>query len=192
MAESRAADRALVDRARDGDESAFRELVEKYESQVAATAIGMLGPGPDAEDVGQETFVRFYGALDKFRGEASVGTYVTRIAINLSLNASKRRQRSRLRFWSRDRAEDPPPEPSVDGQAVVDGAARDELVREAIQRLKPEHRAVVVLRMLEGHSTRETAELLDIPEGTVLSRLSRGMTRLKSILVTGMEDEDEA
>ncbi|RMH54101.1 MAG: sigma-70 family RNA polymerase sigma factor, partial [Bacteroidetes bacterium] len=89
-------DETLVARARQGDEQAFRNLVERYESTVAATVIGMLGAGPEAEDVGQETFIRFYRALHQFRGEAAVGTYLTRIAINLSLNALKRRRRRRL------------------------------------------------------------------------------------------------
>jgi len=183
-------DQELVERARAGDDGAFRALVERYESQVAGTVIGMLGPGPDAEEVGQDAFVRFYESMHRFRGEASVGTYVTRIAINLAINASKRRQRDRWRFWSRDRDEDPAPDPVIDGRDTVDQADRDQLVREAVQQLKPDHRAVVLLRMIEGYSTRETAEVLEIPEGTVLSRLSRGMTNLKAILQASVTDED--
>ncbi len=72
----------LLRRAREGDDRAFRELVHRYEDRVAATIIGMLGPGPDAEDVGQETFIRLYRSLDGFRGDSSLATYVTRIAIN--------------------------------------------------------------------------------------------------------------
>jgi len=68
---------------------------------VAATVIGMLGHCPEAEDIGQETFIRFYKSLDKFRGDASVGTYLTRIAINLSLNEIKRRRRQRKFFFSK-------------------------------------------------------------------------------------------
>jgi RNA polymerase sigma-70 factor, ECF subfamily len=176
-------DLELIASARGGDSSAFRTLVERHEPRVAATVIGMLGAGADAEDVGQEVFVRFHRALDQFRGDAAVGTYLTRIAINLSLNASKRRQRSRLRFWSRDQEEAPPPEPSIDGQDVVDQSARRDIVRWGIQQLRPDHRAVVVLRMIEEYSTKETADLLDLAEGTVLSRLSRGMARLKEILL---------
>ena len=186
-------DEELVSLARSGDHGAFQQLVERYESRVAGTAIGMLGQGPDAEDVGQETFIRFYDALDRFRGESAVGTYLTRIAINLSLNAINRRKWMRLRFWSLDEEEEEsrPPEPSVDGQAVVDEEAQKQVVDQAIQQLKPDHRAVVVLRMIEGYSTKETAELLGVAEGTVLSRLSRGMTRLKSILQTGMGYHEE-
>ena len=181
----------LTRRARDGDDDAFRMLVERYESLVAATAVGMLGPGPDAEDVGQETFIRFHAALGRFRGESAVGTYLTRIAINLSLNASKSRQRSRWRFWSLDSEEDPAPAPATDGAALRDQADTRAEVQAALQQLRPDHRAVVVLRMIQEYSTRETAEALDIPEGTVLSRLSRGMANLKGILQGRLDHEEE-
>ncbi len=175
-------DLELTRRARDGDDHAFRELVDRYESRVAATVVGMLGPGPDAEDVGQETFIRFHAALGRFRGEAALGTYLTRIAINLALNASKSRQKARWRFWSLDSDEEPAPEPVTDGAALQDRADTRAEVQAALEQLKPDHRAVVVLRMIQGYSTRETARALGLPEGTVLSRLSRGLASLKEIL----------
>jgi len=91
-------DDALIERARDGQAWAFRRLVERYEGRVAATVVGMLGPGGEADDVGQETFIRFYEALDQYRGEAQLGTYLTRIAINQSLKALQRRKRWTDRF----------------------------------------------------------------------------------------------
>ena len=182
MSERGSTDTVLIDRAREGDETAFRVLVERYESQVAATVVGMLGPGAEADDVGQETFVRFYRALAKFRGDAALGTYLTRIAMNLSLNAIKRRQKQRWRFWSRDDEEKAPPESSVDGRDEQAAEGRSEAVHAALARLKPDFRAVVVLRMLDGYSTKETAALLKIAEGTVLSRLSRAMKQLETIL----------
>lgn len=181
MTEQQATDREWVARAKEGDERAFRALVEHYESQVAATVIGMLGRGDEADDVGQETFIRFYESLDKFRGEAAVGTYLTRIAINLSLNAIERRQRMRWRFWSRDDEDNTPIEPGVDGRLQRAALDSSEQVHAALQKLNPNFRAVVVLRMLEGYSTKETAELLEIADGTVLSRLSRGMKQLQEI-----------
>ena len=81
-------DDRLIERSRNGDSQAFQLLVEKYEGMVAATVIGMLGRGPEAEDVGQETFIRFHGALERFRGDSTVGTYLTRIAINQSLSSA--------------------------------------------------------------------------------------------------------
>jgi RNA polymerase sigma-70 factor (ECF subfamily) len=175
-------DQALLERARAGDQRAFQSLVERYEGKVAATVIGMLGHTPEADDVGQETFIRLYQSLDKFRGEASLGTYVTRIAINQSLKALKRRQTWRQRFLSRDAAETPLAEPAVPAGQQVDARERAALVHAALQRLTPEHRAVVVLRMLEGYSTNGTADLLGIPPGTVMSRLSRGLDKLEHLL----------
>ena len=93
MREDALTDEALVDSARDGNEGAFRELVERFEGRVASVVIRMLGDTAEAEDVGQETFIRFYRSLRGFRGQASVGTYLTRIAINLSLNELKKRRR---------------------------------------------------------------------------------------------------
>ncbi len=175
-------DEELLRSARQGDDQAFRVLVERYEGQVAATVIGMLGPGDDAEDVGQETFIRFYRAMGNYRGDAKLGTYITRIAINLSLKALKRRQTWVRRFVSRDDAETLLAEPARDGVRDVEARTRAELVHRAIGALKPDQRAVVVLRMLEGYSTRETAEMLDVPQGTVMSRLSRALEKLEGLL----------
>ncbi len=86
-------DRALVARAAQGDESAFRALVEAHEAALARTITAMIGAGDDADDVGQETFVRFFRALDRFRGDAALRTYLTRIAMNLSLDVLARRRR---------------------------------------------------------------------------------------------------
>jgi RNA polymerase sigma-70 factor (ECF subfamily) len=172
-------DRALIERAREGDEQAFRELVERYEPRVAATVIGMLGPGDEAEDVGQETFIRLYRSLDRFRGDSSLGTYLTRIAINLSLTALKKRKRRLSRFVSRDERERELPEASWDPREEVDRREVRDRVRAAVGRLAPDHRTVVVLRMIDGYSTRETAEILGVPPGTVMSRLARAMGRLE-------------
>ena len=177
-----ASDRDLLERARAGEERAFRILVERYELAVASVVIAMLGRGEEAEDVGQETFIRFYRSIDRFRGDAALGTYLTRIAINLSLNALKRRNRLAARFLSRDEARALPAEPATEGGEEIERRERERLVRRAIGRLDAKHRAVVVLRMIEGYSTRETAAILDLPEGTVLSRLSRAMRKLEAEL----------
>lgn len=179
-------DRVLIDRARAGDERAFRELVERHEARVAATVIGMLGPGDEAEDVGQETFIRLHRSLDRFRGDSSLGTYLTRIAINLSLTALKKRKRRLSRFLSQDDTRQVP-EASWDPRDEHERAEDVRRVRRAVARLAPNHRAVVVLRMIDGYSTRETSEILGIPAGTVMSRLARAMERLEQDL---KESED--
>jgi RNA polymerase sigma-70 factor (ECF subfamily) len=186
-------DLRLVRLAQAGDARAFREIVTTYEGVVAATVIGMLGPGGTADDVGQEVFVRLWRSLHRFRGDAALQTYLTRIAINLSLNELKRRKRFIDRFVSRDRSDDQSPlvEPGADGAEQADRRETARLVHAAIQRLRPEHRAVVVLRMLEGHDTNATAEILQIRPGTVMSRLSRAMRTLKPFLAGLVESSDD-
>ena len=178
-------DADLIALARAGDDRAFAVLVDRYESAVAATVIGMLGRGDDADDVGQETFIRFHRALGSFRGESSLKTYLVHIAMNLSLNALKRRRRSLLRFVGREESGDEiasVPEPRIGPAGDVDAGELQSLVRAAVARLGEKHRAVVVLRLFNDYSTRETAELLGLPEGTVLSRLSRAMKELEEQL----------
>ena len=180
-------DQSLIDEILNGDKHAFKELVKKYESQVAATVIAMLGPGPEAEDVGQEAFIRLYKALSGFRGESSIGTYVTRIAINLCLNEIKRRGRRRANyvFNGEERLETVAHNPGTE--------RRDEmsrLVSLGLQSLDPKFRAVIVLRLIDGYTTRETAGILRLPEGTVLSRLARGQQKLKEILEPLYKDKE--
>ncbi len=181
-------DEQLISRAREGDGDAFRILVDRYEGLVAATVIGMLGRGPDAEDVGQETFIRFHGALDRFRGDSSVGTYLTRIAINQSLKAIRRRKSLTGRFAYKESEQEDFADDSADLSASLDDRERDRLIQEALQTLGEEHRAVVVLRMLQEYSTKETAQLLNVPEGTVMSRLSRALEKLEKVLAPVMGD----
>jgi RNA polymerase sigma-70 factor (ECF subfamily) len=164
----------LVNRAQDGDTLAFKELVERHQGRVAATVYGMLGACPEAEDVGQETFIRFYRRIKHFRGESSVGTYLTRIAINLSLNELKRRKRTEM--WNKAL------HLGIDRAAEHDTGENREIVNRALDQLEPRFRAVAVLRLIDGYSTKETAEILGLPLGTVLSRLARAQNKLKKIL----------
>jgi RNA polymerase sigma-70 factor (ECF subfamily) len=172
-------DDELITRARAGDDRAFALLVDRYESAVAATVVGMLGPGEDADDVGQETFIRFHRALHDFRGESSLKTYLVHIAMNLSLNALKRRRRSLLRFVRGDESVNEIAEVRAGPDERVEARETRARVRRAVLGLAEHHRAVVVLRMFNGYSTREVAELLGIAEGTVMSRLSRAMKELE-------------
>ncbi|MEJ2339396.1 MAG: sigma-70 family RNA polymerase sigma factor [Gemmatimonadales bacterium] len=187
MMNDRIPDEDLLERAREGDQAAFRTLVERYEHVVAATVIGMLGPGAEADDVGQETFISFYTALKKFRGEASLKTYLTRIAINQSLNALKRRKRFRSRHVEGELIETIELDAGEGSADRAESREVREVVRSAIDRLAPKQRAVVTLRLIDGYSTRETAEILGVPEGTVLSRLSRALKRLQPHLQPLME-----
>jgi len=172
-------EKELLDKARSGDHSAFKELVQKHEHQVASTVIGMLGQTAEADDIGQETFIRFYRSLHRFRGDSSVGTYLTRIAINLCLNEIKRRKRNKHLTSSNS---------NIDIDAFPDTKRKNEkkeartIVQQAIQQLDPKFRTVVVLRLIDGYTSKETSKILKLPIGTVLSRLARAQIKLKTIL----------
>jgi len=173
-------DSELIEKAKHGEDVAFGELVSRYEQQVAGTVKGMLGDNAAAEDVGQETFIRFYRSLEKFRGDSALGTYITRIAINLSLNEIKKQKKIISLFYSRDDEEkefDVPEEKNPEDESDT-----KELVDKALLALKPEFRSVVVLRMLQGYSTKEAASILNVPAGTILSRLARAQKELRKIL----------
>lgn len=169
----------LLKEAKEGSEEALMALIREYEPRVAATVIGMLGPGPEAEDVGQETFIRFYKSLPRFRGDSTLGTYLTRIAINLSLNQIRRRQQVRARFHT-DTTDKIDHYPDLDHTAERNEARK--LIEKGLQSLEPKFRSVLVLRLIRGFSTFETAGILKLPTGTVLSRLARGQQKLRKIL----------
>ena len=175
-------DKEYVDQARKGDRKAFRLLVDKYQQQVAMTVVSMLGPSSEVDDIVQETFIKCYHSLNRFRGESSFLTYLKRIAINKSLDALRRRKRFLGRFLSRDDENKQIPEPTFESEYSYERTEQAQLVHAAIRELAPNHRAVLVLRMIEGYSTEETAEMLELPYGTVLSRLSRAQKKLKEIL----------
>lgn len=191
-------DDVLIKEARSGNQLAFKCLVERYETRVATTVTSMLGRNAEAEDVGQETFIRFYKALDSFRGDSSVSTYLNRIAINLSLNALKRRKRFFARFQQTDEENMTALQSTTlhagtvqSSSPEVENAEKGALIQKAILQLKPAFRAVIVLRLVEGYSTKETAEILDLPIGTVLSRLSRAQLKLRDKLRPYFSDENK-
>ncbi len=169
-------DKELIKKTLDGDLRSFDILVHKYEKSVAAITKSMLGDVPEAKDVGQEVFIRFYKSLKSFRHESGVKTYLVRIAINLSLNELKKRKRINSRFIQLNEKEN---YFEMDDQEIIE---HREIIEYALNKLDSRMRSVVLLRMLEGYSTKETAEILRIPQGTVLSRLSRAHDILRELL----------
>lgn len=166
-----------IKRACEGDHAAFKKLVNRLEPVVASTVTGMLGQCPEAEDVGQETFIRLYRSLDKFRGESNLKTYVTRIAMNLSINELKRRKRKNILFSSHHEIQDV----GVEDYSIAQNE-NEAAIQWALKKLNAKHRSVIVLRLIDGYSVKETADILNVPQGTVLSRLARAQEKLKDIL----------
>ncbi|GMQ82106.1 MAG: hypothetical protein BMS9Abin05_1548 [Rhodothermia bacterium] len=185
-----ASDAALVDGTLGGNERAFRYLVERYQAHIVRTVTGMLGQSSDVDDTVQEVFVRFHFALASFQGQSSIKTFLTRIAINRSLDVIRSRKRRFLVSWNSEQTENVESElPSPETLAI----RTDEMVRlrKAINTLSPRHKAVVVLRLIDGLSTTETADVLQIPYGTVLSRLKRALDRLRETVGESLSNAPE-
>lgn len=168
----------LIRLAKKGDTNAFKQLVEAHEQQVRATVLGMLGDTAEVKEVAQEVFIRFYKAINEYKGDAALSTYLTRIAINLSLNEIKRRKNKR-RLIATVATEDIPV--LVDRSTNPERYDNKEAIYKMLNLLEPEFRSVIVLRLIDGYSVKETAEILDTPQGTIASRLSRAQMKLKEI-----------
>jgi RNA polymerase sigma-70 factor (ECF subfamily) len=173
-------ERELVKASISGDKDAFGEIVRSYRKMVAATVKGMLGDYVFAEDIGQEVFIKLYYALPDFRGEAKLSTYIQRIAVNMTLNELRKRKRVTSLFSQK--GDDEMYEMEIPETDAAERRDATEIVNKALMLLEPGFRIVVTMRLLQGYSTRETAEILEIPEGTVLSRLSRAQEQLRHIL----------
>lgn len=173
-------DRQWVRRIQAGDRQAFEELLDAYETRVYRLALRFTGSVPDAEDVTQEIFLAVYRGIAHFRGSSSLGTWIYRVAMNHCLEFRRKRRLESIPYdedlmlASSDWRDDP--EQSADRQEL---SAK---VEAAINCLSPQHRDVIVLHELQGLTYQEVAAALDVPVGTVKSRLSNAFRRLRDLL----------
>ena len=128
---------------------------------VARTVKGMLGDSVFAEDIGQEVFIKLYYSLPEFRGESKLSTYIQKIAVNLTLNELKKRKRVFSLFSQK--GNDEMYELDIPDSDAGERSEAAEIVNKALMALDPDFRIVVTMRMLQGYSTKETAEILDLP-----------------------------
>lgn len=171
-------DPALVHRAQAGERRAFSALVERHQDVVFRACYRILGNRQDAEDAAQESFVRAYERLDGFEGRSSFKTWVTRLAVNTSLNERAKRGRAEREIPP----EAAPANAGDDPEARAISSEVSEQVREALLLVGDNHRAAVVLKDLEGHSFAEAGEILGVPEATARVWAHRGRKKLKEIL----------
>lgn len=181
----------LMRRAASGEDAAFESLVRHFEGMVYSFALQSLRRREDAEDATQEVFLKLWRTLGTWRDEASVKTYIMRIARNTVIDMIRRRnshptdsltvedddgEESQLDIADTDTTSNP----------AADYARREQIeeVRRAIDELEPEHREIIILRDINGLSYAEIAEATGLYPGTVKSRLSRAREKLKEILKT--------
>ena len=178
---SAAEEKELVKASLDGDKRAFGEIVNRYQKMVARTVKGMLGDSVFTEDVGQEVFINLFYSLKEFRGESKLSTYIQKIAVNMTLNEIRRRKRFFSMFSQK--ANNEMYEFEIAESDTEERREASEIVNKALMAMDPKFRIILTMRMLQGYSTKETAEILDLPMGTVLSRLSRAQEQLRNILI---------
>jgi RNA polymerase sigma-70 factor (ECF subfamily) len=186
-------DSNLVRRARGGDLAAFSELVERHRAVVYRVAARMVG-SDDAEDVTQEAFLRAFHRLDRFRGDAPFLSWLLRIAHNAALDTLGRRQRDPRpseELQDDDQPEGTPVHASTAARTPADAleaSERRSRLERKLERLRPAHRAVLVLRDLEGMPYDEIADVTETPLGSVKARLHRARAELIEILRTNTYD----
>lgn len=171
-------DEELIRYIANGEEGYFSILVERYQELVAGIVMGMLGRCPEAEDLGQEIFIRLFRGLPGFRQQASLKTYISRIAINICYDELRRRKQGRHK--NEIVVEDKNLPQEADHPEVRGDIGKS--IEFALNQLEPVQRSVVIMRLSEGFSVKETASILGLPEGTVLSKLYRAQLRLREIL----------
>lgn len=178
-----------IDAALNGDSAAFGKLVTRYQDRLYNTLVHVAGTSDDAADVVQDAFVQAYVKLDTFERASGFYTWLYRIAFNLAISRQRRHKptvsvdhaREVLGAEPVDRA--PPPE------ARLDQEERACQVRRAMAALSEEHRSILVLREVDGCAYEQIAEILDLPVGTIRSRLHRARLHLRDLLKDILQED---
>ena len=176
----------LLEKARQGDQEAFGELVRLYEKKVYALTLRMCKNPDDAAEAAQEAFLSAWQGLKFFRGEASFSTWLYRLASNACVDLLRKEQRHKAAAGPSLNDADTYIEVADDAATPQELAERSELreqIEEGLQSLSPEHREVLILRELHQLSYDEIAQTLDLDTGTVKSRISRGRKALRNFLL---------
>jgi RNA polymerase sigma-70 factor (ECF subfamily) len=184
-------DLALVNAARDGEVSAFEELIHRYDRKLFRLALGIVHNQDDAQEVVQDAFVKAYRNLERFREDAKFATWLFRIAVNESLiKLRRRRGPSEVSIDADDFDADTALYQNQNGAAswaenpedLYNAAEFREILSKALQKLSPALKVVFILRDIEERSILQTAEILHLTENAVKSRLSRARARLRDEL----------
>jgi RNA polymerase sigma-70 factor (ECF subfamily) len=181
-------DAQLIDNALAGNNAAFGQLVRKYQSRLFNTLLHVVGCREEAEDVVQEAFVQAFVKLDSFRHRSAFYTWLYRIAFNVSVS---RRRRKRVEVSVDQHRELTGDEPRDGSDGPGEQLLREEQVRQvrrAMESLSEEHRAILVLREMEGCCYETIAGILNLPVGTVRSRLHRARLQLREQLIELLQE----
>ena len=179
------ADASLVQRCLGGDDAAWEDLVRTHTRRVYGLCYRFTGKDSDAQDLAQEVFMRVFRSLKSFRsGEGSFVVWLSRLTRNLLIDHYRRTKLDRATDSIEDQGPALQEKTSLMSRAdgMLAGREASEILQAALQKLSPELRETVILRDLEELEYREIAQVLDVPEGTVKSRLNRGRAELARVL----------
>jgi RNA polymerase sigma-70 factor (ECF subfamily) len=179
------ADPDLIAACRRGDSASFGELVRRHQDRLYNTVFRLVDNAEDAYDVVQEAFLNAYQSLDGFKGDSLFFTWLYRIAVNSAIS-HKRKRRIVLSLHAArngDAGVDPADETDASRPGhALEQAEQERRIQNALNRLSGEHRAVLILKDMEGQKYEAIAEILEVPIGTVRSRLHRARTELREQL----------
>lgn len=177
------ADANLIRRIQRGEEAAFREVVERYQTKVYSIIYGILRNRNDAEDIAQQVFTKVFFSIGKFDSRSALLTWIYKITVNECYDYLRKRRVRKLVYES-DFSEDDAQrfarsEPAVDGRPTVESdLARRDYVVKLLSKVSPEDRSLLLLKEVEGHSVEELAELTGMNQNTVKVRLFRARQKL--------------
>jgi RNA polymerase sigma-70 factor (ECF subfamily) len=175
-------DARLIERFKGGDQEAFGRIVLRYRKDVYRIAYRMTANHEDADDVAQETFLRAHRALGSFRGDASLRTWLFRIAMNLSINVGRSHAGRRTEDLDLERLPDAKWSEGPAGEKRLLASEEAARVRGAVGALPPRQKQVVLLRMYEEMAFHEIAAVLDCPIGTAKANFFHAMNNLRKAL----------
>jgi RNA polymerase sigma-70 factor, ECF subfamily len=177
-------DRRLIADCLAGRTSAFGELVRRYQDRLYNAVLRVVDHGEDAADVVQDAFLNAYQSLNSFKGDSEFFTWLYRIAFNAAISLRRKRKVVASFDAGDERAGTEPADPSefIRPGVALERSEEDAQLLAALNRLSPEHRAVLVLKDLEGQKYEDIAQVLDVPIGTVRSRLHRARMELRDLL----------
>jgi len=180
-------DRRLIAECLQGHRAAFGELVRRYQDRLYNSVYRVVSNSEDAADVVQDAFLNAYQSLNSFKGDAEFFTWLYRIAFNTAISL-KRKQRAVLRLeWENGSTSglEPADESAfTDPGSSMERSEDEAKLQAALNRLSPEHRAVLVLKDIDGQKYEEIADILDVPVGTIRSRLHRARLELRELLLS--------
>jgi RNA polymerase sigma-70 factor, ECF subfamily len=184
----RCADGVLIERTLAGEPAAFGELVVRYQDRLYNSLFRVLGSAEDARDAVQDALVQAFVKLDTFRGSSAFYTWLYRIALNTAMSHARRKRPMRSLDDERVEHGREPVDAQPAPEARLDLSERATQVRRALAELSVEYREVIVLREMDGCKYEEIAEILELPVGTVRSRLFRARMELRDRLAPIVAD----